>query len=51
MALARHKPLSAHRFFGLFLALSFSGQCRSASKGRHSALFGGTGFHITGCGS
>ena len=46
MALVRHNPLSAHRYLGLFLALPFTDQCRSAWKGRHSAMFGGTGFHM-----
>lgn len=51
MALVRHKPLSAHRFFGTFLALSFSAQCRSARKGRYSAIASGTGFHAGRCAS
>ena len=46
MALVRHNPLSAHRFLGLFLAPPFTDQCRSTRKGRHSAMFGGTGFHM-----
>ncbi|WP_314376317.1 hypothetical protein, partial [Sphingomonas paucimobilis] len=46
MALAFHKPLSAHRFLRVFSALVFSDQCRCAADWRSSATFGGTGFHL-----